>query len=212
MYRVAVGHPHISSINRGKKRSAVGLNSRRDSQLQRVLQSRTSSRMFSLLFLLASILMMSTSSHGAFCTYHRNANSVTCGSVTCSTASPKNVADKLPSGYYYIGTNYTHPQRRVPWFDLYRLRKNNIGFWDYHSDIPELGCRGRFGLHFGRVSQGCVTVTDLSCFTRLSNEIKRHCEPVYFIAYKCRVCIKLLKTCLWTEPVTRRRTCDLQSV
>ena len=181
--------------------------------MQRVLQSRTSSRMFSLLFLLASILMMSTSSHGAFCTYHRNANSVTCGSVTCSTASPKNVADKLPSGDYYIGTKYLHPQLRVPWFNLYRLREDDIG-WDYHSDIPELGCRGRFGLHFGSVSQGCVTVTDLSCFTRLSNEINRHCKPVYFTAYKCRFCInkKLLKTCLWTKSVTRLRTCDLQSV
>lgn len=168
--------------------------------------------MFSLLLLLASLLMMSASSHGAFCTYYRNSNSVTCGSVTCSTAAPNNKADKLPYGYYYIGNNYTHPRYQVSWFNLYRPREGLIGFWDYYSSIPELGCRGRFGLHYGSVSEGCVTVTDLNCFTRLRDQINLHCEAFNFTAYKCRLCIKQLRICLWSQPVERVRTCDLYSV
>ena len=164
----------------------------------------------SLLIFLASVTMMSTSSsQAAFCTYYRNSDSVTCGSVTCSTASPINEADKLPSGYYYIGNYYNHPQHRVPWFNLYRQRASG-GFWDYSTLIPELGCRGGFGLHSGTVSEGCVTVTDSSCFTRLRNEIYRRYHETKFNAWKCRSCTR--RGCFWTQTVGRARTGDLQSV
>ena len=170
----------------------------------------------SLLLLLATILMMSTSSHGAFCTYYRNSNSIMCGSVTCSTASPTNEADKLPPGYYYIGNYYTHPRHGVPWFNLYRQR-NGGGFWDYHTEIPELGCRGGFGLHSGSFSLGCVTVTE-SCFSQLRNEINRHYSEINFNAYECRGCHERWRwigsgySCYWTKTISRVRTGDLQSV
>ena len=161
--------------------------------------------------------MMMTSSQGAFCTYYRNSNRVSCGSVTCSTASPDDPADKLPSGYYYIGNFYTHPRLRVPWFNLYRERSSSKGtFWDYSTLIPELGCRGGFGLHSGSVSEGCVTVTDSSCFTRLKDEINRSFPVVYFNVYECISCSRgwwwSQPSCSRTQTIRRPCTADLQSI
>lgn len=165
----------------------------------------------SLLFLLASILTMSTSSPGTFCTYYRNSNNITCGSVTCTTVSPSNNAHKLPFGYYFIGNYPTCSRYPVMWFNLYRQRHGG-GFWDYDTYIPELGCRRyRFCLNFGSVSEGCVTVTDLSCFTQLRNEINRHYCETDFNAYKCHGCYRWWG-CLRIRTVKRVGTGDLWSV
>ena len=167
----------------------------------------------SLLLLLASILVIFTSSHGAFCTYYSNSNSVTCGSVTCSTASPNSEADKLSTGYYYIGNYYIHGST-TPWFNLYRKRSSG-GFWDYYTKIPELGCRGGFGLHSGGASEGCITVTDSSCFTQLRNEIDQNYRELNFNAYECRGCHEGWLwgyKCLWTQTIERVHTGDLESI
>lgn len=152
--------------------------------------------------------MTTSSPRKAFCTYNRIKNRIKCGLVTCSTASPNNGADKLPSGYYYVGKNYSHPKLHVQWFNLYRKR-TDWGFWDYYTNIPELDCRGRFGLHYGAVSEGCVTVTDSYCFTRLSEEINSYLEKE-FDPHKCRGCG--MWGCLFTQRVKRVHTCDLDSV
>lgn len=146
---------------------------------------------------------------GAFCTYYRSSNSVTCGSVTCSTAT-LSWNDKLPAGDYYIGDFYYHGGS-TPWFNLFRRRTGTNDYWDYHTQVPELGCRGGFGLHAGTISQGCVTVTDYSCFHRLRAQIQANYPVIYFSVKECR-------SCFWRwctrgiSTVRRPCTADLQSV
>ena len=144
----------------------------------------------------------------SFCTYYRSSNRVTCGSVTCSTAEAG--ASKLPPGNYLVGKSYSRGD--TPWFNfLHRQRRSGDGYWDYHTKVPELGCRGGFGLHSGSHSEGGVTVTDSSCFSRLRSQIESNYRLVDFNAYECR-------SCLWGEcrsgisTVRRARTADLQSI
>ena len=149
-------------------------------------------------------------SQAAFCTYYRSSNRVRCGSVTCSTAEAG--ASELPPGYYRIGNYY--PRRGTPWFNLYRQRESGGRYWDYHTKVPELGCRGGFGLHSGSISEGCVTVTYSSCFSRLRNQIESNYRSANFNAYECRGCYSswLGSGCVWTSTVGRVRTADLQSI
>ena len=101
-------------------------------------------------------------SQAAFCTYYWSSNRVRCGSVTCNTVNAG--SSELPAGDYLIGTYYS--RRGTPWFNLYRQRSSG-GYWDYSTQVPELGCRGGFGLHSGSYSLGSITVTDSGCFTWL---------------------------------------------
>ena len=118
----------------------------------------------------------------ATCNYYRSSNRITCGSVTCS--SQGNVqGGKLPAGTYRIGTYYSHGS--TPWFNLYKAGRGF--YWDYHTKIPETGCRGGFGLHPGQVSLGCITVTSNSCFSRLAAVINRYSSK-RFSAKECRGC------------------------
>ena len=163
--------------------------------------------LFTTILLFAAITQPTSA---AFCTYYRNSDSVTCGSVTCTTAST-NSADKLPTGYYYIGEARIHEVHNVRWFNLYPKRQNAKGFWDYHTQVPELGCRGGFGLHEGSISLGCVTVTDMSCFGNLRNEITNNFPVIQFEVYECSGC-GLSKCWGGTSTVNRPCTADLQSI
>lgn len=145
-------------------------------------------------------------SQAAFCTYYRSSNTVRCGSVTCNTAEAG--SSELPPGYYLVGEYYSH--RHVPWFNLYRQRSSGR-YWDYHTKVPELGCRGGFGLHPGGISEGCITVTDSNCFNRLRNEINKHYKPRDFNTYECIGCIWKVG-CVMQNIVSRRITADLESV
>ena len=63
---------------------------------------------------------------------------------------------------------------RTPWFNLYHSRSRSAGdYWDYYTELSEIGCRGGFGLHPGIVSHGCITVTDRSCFNKIKDVVQR---------------------------------------
>ena len=160
------------------------------------------------LFMLTILVFASfaRSSFGAFCTYKRSSDRVTCGQVTCQTAIPASSADKTPAGYYYIGKYYTHPKHDVGWFNLYPKRRAG-GFWDYYTKVPDLDCRGYFGLHAGTISEGCITVTDTSCFNRLRKQITDRFQVKHFCVHRCRwfSC----RPC-WRVTVNRPRTTDLR--
>lgn len=164
-------------------------------------------------FLFITVVFLPNFSSGAFCTYYRNSNRVTCGSVTCNAAST--TADqKLPAGYYYVG-NFYHHSGVTPWFNLYRQKAGTTDFWDYYTKVPELGCRGGFGLHSGTRSLGCVTVTDDNCFRRLQSEITNNYPIIYFDVKECRGCSSSFfggYSCWFTSNVRRPCTTDLQSI
>ena len=141
----------------------------------------------------------------ATCTYDRSSNEITCGSVTCSAEAPSTDSDKLPAGYYYIG-EYGY---KDTWFKLYRQRPGG-DYWDYHTLVPELGCRGGFALHPGTISEGCITVSDNSCYERLKNVIDQN-RAKSFSAYECLRCISRWEVCVWTRPISRTYTADLQA-
>ena len=136
---------------------------------------------YTTVFLLLAVLTGRSSA--ATCTYSRSSNRVTCGGVTCSAATPGWFSSKLPSGDYRIGD---YPSRSG-WFRLYKY--SNGHYWDYHTKIPEESCRGGFALHGGSFSEGCITVTDDSCFNRLTRVINRYRSK----SFSARECL----TCFW---------------
>ena len=133
------------------------------------------------------LLALTASSYAATCNYYRSSNRVTCGGVTCDAEGNVGGGGKLPSGYYYIGEfRINFNINNIPWFNLYKQRDNG-GFWDYYTNIPEEGCRGRFGLHPGTRSLGCITVTDRSCFNQLSQVINNY-PIIPFTVTRCHGC------------------------
>ena len=159
---------------------------------------------YGLVFLL--FIALAETTLAATCTYYRSSNRITCGSVTCSTASPPWWSSgKLPAGYYYLG-DYGYNGN---WFKLYRQRASG-GFWDYHTQIPERSCRGGFALHPGSYSAGCITVTNSNCYNRLKNVITSY-PAIWFSVYECRGCF--LGSCRFgTNTISRLCTTDLQAV
>ena len=158
------------------------------------------------------ILIVAETTFGATCTYYRSTNRITCGrswwglgGVTCSTAVT-DPSTKLPAGYYYLGDYGYHDT----WFKLYRQR-NDGGFWDYHTEIPELSCRAGFALHPGSTTRGCITVTDHTCYDRLKNEITKY-QAVRFTVYECLRCYGSQRRCGETNTISRLCTTDLEAV
>ena len=146
----------------------------------------------------------------ATCTYYRSSNRITCGSVTCDSALLDS-RSQLPAGYYYLG-EYGY---KGTWFKLYRANVGG-GFWDYHTKIPELGCRGGFALHPGTYSAGCITVTDSTCYNRLKDVINRY-RAVSFSVYECLSCGRSGWSSSYrcrrgTSTISRLRTTDLQAL
>ena len=138
-----------------------------------------------LVSVLGLLLVFVASSSAATCSNHHVSNQITCGSVTCAAVSDVN-GGKLPTGYYYIGNLYQH-RFGVPWFNLYKQKADGTGFWDYHTKIPEESCRGGFGLHVGSISEGCITITDNSCFNELSQVIMGY-PIINFTVTECSGC------------------------
>uniref|UniRef100_A0A915NDD5 Tetratricopeptide repeat protein n=1 Tax=Meloidogyne javanica TaxID=6303 RepID=A0A915NDD5_MELJA len=129
-----------------------------------------------------------------YCTYYRESNEITCGSVTCETHIPiptfteeNGIDTKLPRGWYRIGT-LTIRQDHA-WFNLYRRRATGLGYWDFYTQIPERSCVGHFGLHAGENTAGSVTVKDKRCFDRLVMQIERKSTTEKFDVFQCRKCI-----------------------
>ena len=135
------------------------------------------------------LLALAASSYAATCNYYRWSDTVTCGGVTCDAVGNVGGGGKLPSGYYYIGVLRINTNiDDTPWFNLYKQWNNGTRFWDYYTNIPEEGCRGRFGLHPGTRSLGCITVTDRSCFDQLSEVINSY-GTMSFTVTRCDVCV-----------------------
>lgn len=146
------------------------------------------------------LLLETTAAENVYCTYYRDSNEITCGTVTCETHVPlnfeaeKDVPDaqktmdtKLPRGWYRIGT-LTIRQDHA-WSNLYRRRATGLGYWDFYTQIPERNCVGHFGLHAGENIAGSVTVKDKRCFDRLVVQIERKSTSEKFDVYQCRKCI-----------------------
>ena len=155
-----------------------------------------------------TILVIATfarSLFGAFCTYRRSLNCVTCGQVTCQTASPARSADKTPAGYYYIGNYYTHPNMVLAG-SISTLRDKQEDSGDYYTYVPDLNCKGYFGLHEGAKSKGCVTVTDRSCFNCLRRQITENFQVIPFRVHRCWFICSLC----WNITVEHQCTADLQ--
>ena len=51
--------------------------------------------------------------------------------MTCNTANAG--SSELPAGYYSIGDYLSPRNQRTPWFNLYRQRSSDGGFWDYYT-------------------------------------------------------------------------------
>lgn len=144
-------------------------------------------------------------SFGAFCTYDRSSGKVTCGNVMCDTTLPASTGDQLPVGNYYIGDS-----SRNNWLNLYPQRQAG-GYWDYHTKVPEFGCRGGFGLHYGTRSEGCITVTDNGCFANLHDEITNNFSKMLFAVFECRLCY--FDRCWWgTNILIRPCRTDLEAI
>ena len=160
-------------------------------------------------------IALSETALAATCTYYRSSHRVTCGSVTCTTRPPSWWSrGSLPAGNYYIG-RYGYNGN---WFQLYRQRSGG-GYWDYHTKIPELGCRGGFALHSGSYSEGCITVESNDCYRDLTNVINRY-RATSFSVYECLKCRQRISA-WWrrsyscrggTSTISRLRTTTLQAV
>ena len=157
------------------------------------------------------------------CTYDRQNNNIQCtfpgmAAIRCPVVAKAGGRGKLPAGCYRIGNFYTHRGKKVPggvpWYNLYRQKDTKDGWWDYYTDIPEIDCRGFFGLHFGTKSLGCITVTDRQCFNNLMNAIKNNHPDRRFEVHKCRLgCRKNPPACIGgTVKVSQLCTTDLKVV
>ena len=170
-----------------------------------VSREKTNARKMKYTAVLLLLIALSETALAATCTYYRSSSRITCGSVTCTAIAPSRDSEKLPAGYYYIG-DYGY---RGTWFKLYRQRARG-GYWDYHTLIPELGCRGGFALHPGTYSEGCITVTDNNCYRRLKNVITRY-PAIWFSVRRCHWC--RWGVCFGgTSTTSRLCTTDLQAV
>jgi hypothetical protein len=79
----------------------------------------------------------------------------------CTTTDP---SWSLPKGEYYVGKATSDQGSR--WFNLYKTREKG-GIWDYSTKIPTESCRSGFGFHQGSALDGCISVEDIECFTKV---------------------------------------------
>ncbi|CAI5446491.1 unnamed protein product [Caenorhabditis angaria] len=146
------------------------------------------------LLFFGGIFFLVVNSENVYCTYYRETNEITCGTVTCSTHIPPNsdlekegLDVKLPRGWYRIGTMQI--RHDTSWLNLYRRRATGNGYWDFYTNIPERNCAGTFGLHAGDNISGSVTVKDKKCFDRLIYQIEKKSTIEKFDVHQCRKCI-----------------------
>ncbi|GMT18904.1 hypothetical protein PFISCL1PPCAC_10201, partial [Pristionchus fissidentatus] len=158
------------------------------------------------------------SSENVYCTYYRETNEITCGTVTCPVNEPPN-ADldkegldaKLPKGWYLIGVMAI--RHDSSWFNLYRRRAVGDGYWDFYTQVPEHDCVGGWGLHSGENRSGSISVKDKRCFDRLVYQIERKSTIETTDVLQCRKC--LLHSC-WLGfrvlPKARQYLTNLRSI
>jgi len=162
-------------------------------------------------FYLILFLLPFGSTENVYCTYYRETNQITCGTVTCATSIPANfdltedgLDTRLRRGWYRIGEMQI--RRDTSWFNLYRRRAIGSGYWDFYTNIPERDCVGGFGLHAGVDNLlGSITVKDKACFNRLVYQIERKSTSEKMDVYQCRKCI--FQSCwLGTRILPNQRT------
>lgn len=103
-----------------------------------------------------------------------NGNYLKCDTQPALNSDPAANKGPAPDGLYAIGPVYTNPQHSKPWANLYPRKKAGKGWWDYYRGNPDVpGSRKYIGLHPGKVSWGCVTVTDrYNCWANLEKMLK----------------------------------------
>lgn len=130
------------------------------------------------------VTLQATESSAQTCTFSRSSGQLRCGRYTCTAVRTN---DLLPPGYYRIG-----PQSSI-WFQLFPYSGGN--YWDYHSGVPGLNCRGGFAIHSGTYSEGCITVTS-SCMAQIASYLNsQHLSP--FTVNQCNACPGF--NCWWSR-------------
>ena len=102
---------------------------------------------------------------------NRNGSYIKCDTKRPSQTSSSKANGPAPDGLYSIGAVYTHRTHGISWANLYPIKQNGNGWWDYYRTNPATG-RGYIGLHPGQISQGCITVTDQSCWNKLERMLR----------------------------------------
>ncbi len=139
------------------------------------------------------VLLQATESSAPTCVVYmdQGTRKVACGGISCTIVDSNSL---VPLSSYRIGPLNTAKAPTI-WYNLYPYTGNNLypyypsdgRYWDYHTQVPGLGCRGGFGLHNGTSSGGCITVTNNTCM----ESIKQHLDglPVNpFNVSECKVC------------------------
>ncbi|XP_028391133.1 uncharacterized protein LOC114515993 [Dendronephthya gigantea] len=102
-----------------------------------------------------------------------NGNYAKCDTKRAQTNDPADKYGPAPNGRYAIGSVYKHSKHGISWANLYPKKQHNNGWWDYYRSNPDVpGSRSHIGLHPGRLSQGCVTVTDKSCWNKVETMLQ----------------------------------------
>ncbi|XP_072042102.1 uncharacterized protein [Amphiura filiformis] len=120
----------------------------------------------------------SSNPNAAVCYFYRDSNCLVCSkgadSQKCctkpGTGNDDEIGGPTPKKEYLIGQfrrNWVS-WRLVDWHNLYPKKNDNSGYWPYN--VPNEDGRSLIGLHPGSVTQGCVTVTDDTCWDAI-NEI-----------------------------------------
>ena len=123
----------------------------------------------------------------ATCEYFKNKKLI-CDKFQCDTAIAKKKGP-IPSGHYRIEACRIHNKYNVPWFNLHSHSEvENISiFWEYHNESPAINCRSGLGLHYGEISEGCITVTDETCWKNVVDYLTRF-KPEEFETRQCFNC------------------------
>ena len=124
----------------------------------------------------------------ATCEY--NSKLLICDKFQCNTATAcAKSKGQIPSGDYRIEACRIHDKHYVPWFNLHSHSEvEHISiFWEYHTKSPAINCRSGLGLHYGRVSEGCITVTDETCWKNVVDYLTKF-KPKEFETRQCFNC------------------------
>ena len=102
-----------------------------------------------------------------------NGNYYKCDTKPAVNSNPAADKGPAPNGYYAIGAIYTHGTHGISWANLHPRKQNGNGWWNYYRANPDVpGSRSHIGLHPGRTSRGCVTVTGSYCWSNLESMLK----------------------------------------
>ena len=123
----------------------------------------------------------------ASCVYMSSSRHLICNGIPCNTAIAKGNGP-IPIGHYRIEACRIH-KKKIPWFNLHShsVVGNIPIYWEYHNPSPAINCRKGLGLHFGAKSEGCITVTDHTCWELIVDYLTSF-KPQKFETTLCNSC------------------------